>query len=405
MKVLMLGWELPPHHVGGMGIACYQMCRQLANSGVDIDFILPFEAKFDIKFMNVVSAVPSPASARGYLAGIYDSQYYTETKAGGVHKIGNMQFHQETYIENVTKLVKYGEYDVVHAHDWLTFRAGMAAKQATGMPLIAHVHATEYDRSGGGYGNPLVRDIEYNALMMADRVLAVSQNTKEVLVREYNIPASKIEVVHNSMDIEIEHLDDGQNEYVYLEQMKRHGYKVVVNAGRLTMQKGLTQFLQAAQKVIQKNPKTLFLIAGGGDQYLELLQMSADLGIANNVVFTGYLNGTSKRWRDAFKVADLFVMPSVNEPFGMAPIEAIGYGAPVLLTKQSGVSELLKNVLKVDFWDIDEMANQILAVVDNPALRDELYDNSYKEYLGLSWKKSADKMIGVYEQHLVRVGA
>ena len=185
--------------------------------------------------------------------------------------------------------------------------------------------------------------------------------------------------------------------------MKQQGYRVVVNIGRLTVQKGLPNLLRAAKEVVDRAPKTIFLIVGSGEQEYELLGLAAELGISQNVIFTGFQRG--KNWRDAYAIGDLFVMPSISEPFGLTPLEAVGYGTPVLVSKQSGVSEVLKNCLKVDFWDIDEMANQITAVVQNDALRDELLTNSYREYEKLSWTGAADKLMNLYAHHLQKVTA
>jgi glycosyltransferase involved in cell wall biosynthesis len=233
---------------------------------------------------------------------------------------------------------------------------------------------------------------------MADRVIAVSQHTKQSIVDDYDIPADKIEVIYNSIDIGgIEQLD-GDNAYRYLGLMKQLGYRVVVNVGRLTIQKGLPHLLRAAQRVVEKAPKTLFLIVGQGEQFFELIELAAELGIGSNVLFVDFQRG--KRWRDAFAIGDLFVMPSVSEPFGITPLEAIGYGTPALISKQSGISEVLKNCLSVDFWDIDEMANKIVAAVLSDDLAHELWSNSYQELSRMSWDQASDKVINVYKEHL-----
>lgn len=402
MKVLMLGWELPPHNSGGLGTACYQMCKALSKQGVDIEFIVPYTASHDdIDFMKVTPALPVTARAIQKSGMAYDNFKYTY-KDGTVKEIG-MMAHTDNYVKAVESIAELGEFDIIHAHDWLTFRAALRAKEISGKPLIVHVHATEFDRAGGKSGNPLVHEIEYMGLLLADRILAVSQLTKDIIVREYDIPASKIEVVHNSVDIDAYEELDQNNAYNYLAKMKQDGYRVVANIGRLTVQKGLYNLLLAAKEVVARAPKTLFLIVGSGEQYRELLQLSADLGIAQNVLFTSFQRG--KRLRDAFAIADLFVMPSVSEPFGITPLEAIIYGTPTLVSKQSGVSEVINNCLKVDFWDVNEMANQITAVVQNDSLRDELLLQSYAEYLKLSWDAAAAKMIGAYEQHASLVGA
>jgi glycogen(starch) synthase len=393
VKVLMLGWELPPHHAGGMGIACYQMCKQLATSGVDIEFILPYSAQFDIDFMKVTGAHNQNVNAVRFTGGVYDTAEYGKTIQGL-----NLKKQHDFFAHNVVKLVESSEFDIIHAHDWLTFKAGMLAKQVTGKPLIAHVHATQFDQSAGNHGNAEVREIEYNALMMADQVFAVSQYTKDVIVREYGIAANKIHVVHNSMDVD-ESVDENYNLHQYLQVMKSQGYKVVVNAGRKTIQKGLSHLIEAAAKVVALNPKVLFLLAGGGEQEEELIELAAHYGISKNVIFEGWMNGTGKPWRDSFKIADVFVMPSVSEPFGLAALEAVGYGSPVIVSKQSGVGEILHNCFKVDFWDTEQMADMILSLCENEALAHTMWQNSYHEYRAQSWQKSADVMKERYIAH------
>lgn len=402
MKVLMLGWELPPHNSGGLGVACFHICKALAKQGVDIEFIVPYTADHsDITFMKVTPAQPLSAKTVQQSGIAYDSFKYTYTD--GSTKNVDLFTHTDNYVSAVEDIAELGEFDIIHAHDWLTFRAALRAKEISGKPLIAHIHATEFDRAGGKSGNPMVHEIEYMGLLLADRIMAVSQLTKDIIVNEYDIPADKIEVVHNSIDVSSYDNLDPNNTYQYLAKMKQNGYRVVSNIGRLTVQKGLYNLLLAAKEVVARAPKTIFLIVGSGEQYQELLQLSADLGIARNVVFTDFQRG--KRLRDAFAIADLFVMPSVSEPFGLTPLEAIGYGTPALVSKQSGVAEVITNCLKVDFWDVNEMANQICSVVQHDALRDELHLQSYAEFIKLSWDAAACKMVGAYEQHAGLIGA
>lgn len=398
MKVLMLGWELPPHNSGGLGVACLQMCKALVKQGVDIEFIVPYTNPHDdIDFMTVTPATPFSAKYIQKSGIAYDSFKYI-LKDGSVQEV-DLLSHTEKYEKAVEQLAELGEFDLIHAHDWLTFRAALRAKEVSGKPLMVHVHATEFDRAGGKSGNPMVHEIEYLGLLIADRIFAISNLQKEIICKNYDIPKDKVEVVHNSLDITDYPQLDPENAYAYLERMKKQGYRVVANVGRLTVQKGLYNLLLAAKEVVSKAPKTIFLIVGSGEQYLELLQLSADLGIAKNVIFTDFQRG--KRLRDAFAIADLFVMPSVSEPFGLTPLESIGYGTPVLVSKQSGVSEIITNCLKLDFWDIKEMANQIAAVVQNDGLRDELINQSYKEFIKLSWDGAATKMIDAYNHHLL----
>ncbi|MBL8121492.1 glycosyltransferase family 4 protein [Candidatus Saccharibacteria bacterium] len=408
MKVLMLGWELPPHHTGGMGIVCYQMCKQLARSGADIEFVLPYTADFShIDFMKINPALPDDVEEiiGSYVGGsTYDSQYFEYVLSDGSTRGAAMSEHQSNYADYVSRLVRYSDYDVIHAHDWLTFRAALAAKQASGCPLFVHIHSTEFDRSGGGSGNPLVREIEYIGLQLADKIFAVSQATKETIVREYGVNPDKIEVVHNAMEFEAHELyeDTSDNTFRYLEQMQHAGYGVVVSAGRLTIQKGLTHLLAAFRFVVDVHPKSLLLIVGPGEQYYELIEYAASLGLSGNVIFTGHLNGTGKQWRDAFRVGNLFVMPSVSEPFGITPFEALAHGTPALISKQTGSSEILRNVLKVDYWDANEMANQIVSVLQNHDLEQTLAENGHEELISQTWQRSATTMMRHYHHHVER---
>lgn len=393
----MLGWELPPYNSGGLGVACYQLCKALSKTDVDIEFILPYFHDKHIGFMKVLAAQPVDVQSIQKSGIAYDSQKYTFTDG---HEEDLTIFQQQSlYEQSVANIAKYGEYDIIHAHDWLTFRAAMKAKQAAShVPLIVHMHSIERDRAGGDAGNPLVREIEYMGLMMADRIIAVSEHTKRCIIEDYDIPAEKIEVVHNSIDIEsIEPLDD-ENAFEYLSAMKQKGYRVVVSISRLTVQKGLTNMLYAAKEVLTRAPKTIFMLVGSGEQHNELVELAAELGISQNVIFTGFLRG--KQWRDAYAIGDLFVMPSVSEPFGLTPLEAISYGTPAVISKQSGVSEVIDNCLKVDYWDINEMANQITSIVQDDALRDALHANSFEEFIKMSWSDSAQKVNKIYKQHL-----
>ena len=398
----MLGWELPPHNSGGLGVACYQLCKALSKKGVDIEFVLPYTADHDINFMRINSAHPQDVE-KVIKAGIaYDSFKYV--KASGDIKWVDLFGQSVIYEEAIERIVELAEFDVIHAHDWLTFRAALRAKEKTNKPFIAHIHALESDRSGKEMGgNPLVREIEYTAMMLADKIIAVSNHTKNTIIREYGIPADKIQVVHNSMDtVDVQPLD-GDNAYRYLAKMKAQGYRIVINVGRITIQKGLTNLVRSAQEVVRRVPKTIFLFVGSGEQERELVELAASLGISSNVIFTGFLRG--KQWRDAYAIGDLFVMPSVSEPFGLTALEAVGYGTPILISKQSGVSEVLKNCIKVDYWDINEMANQITAVMQNDGLRDTLHQNALQEYQRLSWDESADALVSAYHQHIIRVAA
>ncbi|HET8671251.1 MAG TPA: glycosyltransferase family 4 protein [Candidatus Saccharimonadales bacterium] len=394
----MLGWELPPHNSGGLGVACYQLCKALSKKGADIEFVLPYTADHSgISFMRVNSAYPQDVETVLKAGMAYDSFKYIKS-TGEVQWI-DIFGQASIYEEAVGRIVKLAEFDIIHAHDWLTCRAAIRAKMLTGKPLVVHFHSIEADRAGRPMGgNPFVREIENLALLIADKVIAVSQFTKDAIIREYGIPAEKIEVVHNHSDPnDLIPEEGGDNIYRYLAEMRKLGYRIITNVGRLTIQKGLPNLLRSFKIVLQHNPKTFLLIVGSGEQQHELIQQAADMGIAHNVFFAGFQRG--KKCRDAYTVADLFVMPSISEPFGLTALEAIAYGTPVLISKQSGVSEMITNALKADFWDIDEMANKMVALVQNDALRDELHANSHREYMSHSWRESADKLFDIYNRH------
>ncbi|MEO7904953.1 MAG: glycosyltransferase family 4 protein, partial [Candidatus Saccharimonadales bacterium] len=302
---------------------------------------------------------------------------------------------QARYVKFVEKLVKTTKPDAIHAHDWLTMEAGMRAKQLTDAPLIVHVHATEFDRSGEVSGNPIVHEIEYQGLMMADRIIAVSAITKAIIVKKYGISADKIEVVHNAIDVaSMGDYDYDHRTYNYLESLKSEGYTVVATVTRFTVQKGLTHLVRAAARACQKYDKLVFLLAGDGEQRDELMRMSADLGIADKVFFTGFVRG--KQWRDAYNIADIFVMSSVSEPFGLTALEAAHYNSSLIISRQSGVGEVLNSVFRYDFWDTDVLADQIVGIATSPALSEELRKNVKYEYAKLSWNDVATRCLCIY---------
>lgn len=389
----MLGWELPPHNSGGLGVACYHLSKALAIQGATIDFVLPYTAHHpDASFMNIHSATRLGPLERNGL-GAYDSQSTTTIEA---NELGDMRGVQQHYVRFVEKIVQTKIPDAIHAHDWLTLEAGMRAKELTGAPLIAHVHATEFDRAGGALsGNPLVHEIEYNGLMMADRVIAVSNITKKLIVERYNIPADKVEVVYNAIDqTSFGAYDYDRRTYKYLETLKHEGFTVVAALTRFTVQKGLTHFIKAAARACEKYDKLVFLLAGDGEQRDELIRLSADLGIADKVFFTGFVRG--RQWRDAYSVADVFVMSSVSEPFGLAALEAAHYNSALIVTKQSGVGEILQNIFRYDYWDIDVLADQIVGIAASPSLAASLKQNVRHEYARLSWNDVASTCMQLY---------
>lgn len=398
MKLLMLGWELPPHNSGGLGVACYHLTKALARTGVDIDFIVPYRAHHPkTEYMRIHAATRLDPLDRYGLMGAYDSRYVAEADLEDVQAgdLSTIRGVQKRYVQYVERFITSRQFDAIHAHDWLTMEAGIRAKQLTGAPLIVHVHATEFDRSGQSAGNPIVHEIEYQGLMMADRIIAVSAITKQIIVSNYDIPADKIEVVHNAFDAEsLPDYDYDRRTYRYLEQLKDDGYSVAVTITRFTVQKGLTHLMKAAARALEKYDKLVLLLVGDGEQRDELIAMTAEYGISDKVYFTGFVRG--KQWRDAYSVADMFIMSSVSEPFGLTALEAAHHDSALLLSKQSGVGEVLDNVLRFDFWDIDRLADQMVAVAASPALQSSLAENVRREYTKLSWHDVAQKCSGLY---------
>jgi len=406
MKILMLGWELPPYNAGGMGVECVRLCKALSKKGVDIEFIVPYTADHsNIDYMKIRPAHPQDVVEVLKAGTTYDSSRYINVKSSGEAHSLDLQDQVELYEDAVGRMVPALEFDVIHAHDWLTCRAAIRAKMISGRPLVIHMHSIESDRSGQIHGgNPLVREIEALGLQMADRIVAVSEITKKSIIREYDIPEDKIEVVHNNLDMAALPPLSEENEYHYLNHMKQYGYRIVVNVGRLTIQKGLSHLLQAFAIATQYRPKSFLLIVGTGEQYHELITLASDLGIGNKVLFTDFQRG--KRWRDAFTVADLYVLPSPTEPFGITALEAINYDTPILVSKETGVAEVIQNALRVDYWDHNEMANKIVGVLDNDNLRDELNQNAFKELERLNRSDgTADKLMSIYKRQAAEVTA
>lgn len=404
MKVLMLGWELPPHNSGGLGVACYQLCKHLARRRVEIEFVVPYKPVTQPDFMVLHGATSQSPEQLQSAGGAYDSFCYTCQTAACDHALPTgLPGQQQRYTRFVERLVRQNRYDAIHAHDWLTFQAGIRAKELTGKPLIAHVHATEFDRAGMNRGNELVHQIEHNALMAADSIIAVSQFTKDLIVRQYLIPPSKIEVVHNAIDPGESGTLDPDNAYRYLEEMKGMGYKVVVSLGRLSLQKGIGHLLAAARRVLEQDDKVLFLVVGDGEMRDQLVETAAAYGVSQNVIFTGFLRG--KQWRDSYAIGDIFVMPSVSEPFGLSALEAAGYHNAVLLSRQCGVAEVLRNTMQFDIWDTDKLANAILAVTQHSSLQNELADNAQSEAAQLTWDRVVHKFEALYGRHATKAAA
>jgi glycosyltransferase involved in cell wall biosynthesis len=281
-------------------------------------------------------------------------------------------------------------HDVIHVHDWMTYQAGMNAKRISGKPLVAHIHATEFDRTGG-HPNQFISHIEYKGLKAADIVIANSNWTKKNVIEQYKIDPGKIEVVHWGIDADSPHYHLGQKS-PFAEE------KTVLFLGRITIQKGPDYFIEAADRVLKYLPKTKFVVAGSGDMFERMINRAADLGILSNFVFTGFLSGADVH--RAFQMADLYVMPSVSEPFGLVALESLKNGTPILISKQSGVSEVVNHALKTDFWDVDDMANKIVNVLAYPELHAELKENCTREVQKFNLDEPAQKTRAIYEKAL-----
>ncbi|HEY5695851.1 MAG TPA: glycosyltransferase family 4 protein [Candidatus Saccharimonadales bacterium] len=403
----MLGWELPPHNSGGLGVACYHMSKALALQGATIDFVVPYTASHpDTDFMKVHAATKLGPLARYGFMGAYDSKYLRQLGLDDIEAgdLNDMRGVQKQYVRFVEQLVKKQAPDAIHAHDWLTMEAGMRAKELTDAPLIVHAHATEFDRAGANSGNPLVHEIEYQGFMMADRIIAVSNVTKNIIVSKYGIPASKVEVIYNAIDIpSLGEYEYDRRTYRYLEHLKEEGFTVVATITRLTLQKGLTHFIRAAARACERHDRLVFLLAGDGEQRNELIELAAELGIADKIYFTGFVRG--KQWRDAYNIADIFVMSSISEPFGLTALEAAHYNSALIITQQSGVGEILHNIFRYDFWDIDRLADQIVGIATSPSLAHELRVNARQEYARISWHDVARRCMELYQHAGGKVAA
>lgn len=396
----MLGWELPPHNSGGLGVACYHLSKALALEGAKIDFVVPYEATHDdIDFMTIHHATKLTPLER-YGMGAYESKFVSNTEATD-GKRTDIRGVQRQYIRFVEKLSKDSNFDAIHAHDWLTMEAGIRAKQLTNKPLIVHVHATEFDRAGGSRGNPIVHDIEYQGLLAADRIIAVSGITKRIIMEQYDIPEDKIEVVYNALDVNSfdPNYEYDTRTYRYLNELRSEGYTIVTAVTRLTIQKGLEHLIRGFAKACDKYDRLALLLAGDGEQRDELIQLSADLGVADRVFFTGFVRG--QQWRDAFSVGDIFVLSSISEPFGLSALEAAHHDNALIMTHQSGVSEVLHGTFKYDFWDIDRLADQIVGIATSDALRNSLREDVAQEYARLSWRDVAKQCKQLYRRSIV----
>lgn len=402
MRVLTFGWEFPPSRNGGLGVACHGLTRELVESGIEVIFVLPKQQP-TVGGGRFVFADDERHVARYEVQSALQPYHQANTLVQsivGYDSAGRPQYASRTILEEVHRyahqasiIARQEEFDVIHAHDWTSYLAGVAAKVATGKPLILHVHATSYDQAASDNVDPSIYQIEVEAFQVADKVVTVSQFTKNIITSKHGVDPAKVEVVHNGCDT----YDPPRHEPTLVE-LKAQGKKIVLYHGRISIQKGIDYFVNAARRVIDHDPSVVFVISGWGDMTTQIINQVGALGLSGHVIFAGAL------WEEdrdrMYQSADLVVMPSVSEPFGLVPLEAIQHGTPSLISKQSGVAEVLTHVLKVDFWDTDEMANQILATLRYEALHHQLQSEGRNEIKRLSWRVAAQKVYQLYKNLL-----
>jgi len=421
----MLGWEFPPFISGGLGTACYGLTKAMDKLGMHMVFVLPKSAPIrvgasknassnegqlhqpyhfkNVEFYTIASSLrpyTQPESATHSRSfshflkpegqACFDEANQPQSFEDSDNYDEDMYTAAHRYAEQAVKIARNEDFDIIHAHDWMTYPAAGAVAAATGKRLVAQIHSTEFDRSGEGV-NQMIYDIERGGMHAADKVIAVSNYTRNVIVDRYSVPSEKVEVVYNGVEY-----DEAADFPV--QSLPAKTDKVVLFLGRITMQKGPEYFLYAAKRVIEKLDNVKFIMAGAGDMLHRSIELAARLGIGHKVIFTRFLRGTDVH--KAYKMADLYVMPSVSEPFGIAPLEALRHNVPVLISKQSGISEVLSNALKVDFWDVNQMANKIIAVLKREPLKKALCENGSREVYKFRWEDSAARINEIYERTL-----
>ncbi len=428
MRVLMFGWEFPPHIAGGLGTACEGIVKGLAHNGVETLFVMPNASGDEdqsattiinasdvavrnvsetveefinkVKFVYVDSNIVPYVDPEEYFDAIekMKKEGARETTVGFGQKFKFSGKYGANLMEEVSRYAQVGgtiamehidEFDVIHAHDWLTYLAGIAAKELTGKPLVVHVHATSYDRGDEKHIDTRVLDIETRGMMAADRVVTVSDLTRGIVINKYGIDPSKVVTVHNAVDF-------SGREDISVERGVRD--KVVTFLGRITFQKGPEYFIEAAAKVLKRTKNVRFVMAGSGDMMNRAIRQVARLGISDRFHFTGFLRGAEVQ--KMFALSDVYIMPSVSEPFGISPLEAMRTGVPSIISHQSGAAEVLKYALKVDFWDVDALANDIYALVSYPALTSFASKQGFDEVNELKWNGATAKLKKVYESLL-----
>lgn len=389
----MFGWEFPPNNRGGLGTACEGIVKGLCRKGIKVILVLPQKQESSIRNCTIVSPETKldKRHVRSLLHAYQTPESYAEeyAKEGQGELYGRTLFAEvERYAHAAEEIVSSTDFDIIHAHDWMTFKAGIRAKELSGKPLVVHIHATEFDRSGGLGVTQQVYDIEREGMHGADRVIAVSGFTKNKIVQHYGIAAEKVTVVHNAVEFTGHDLKEGIS-------VSKQG-PIVLFLGRITLQKGPDYFLAAAKRVLEVRDDVTFVFAGAGDMQKRMIREVAAAGLSDRILFTGWLRGPDVD--RMYQMADLYIMPSVSEPFGITPLEAMRNDIPVIISKQSGVSEVIRHCLKVDFWDIDELTNKILAVLGHRELKQEMVRHGKAEALGLNWDIPAEKCIRVYDE-------
>ncbi|MBI4147742.1 glycosyltransferase family 4 protein [Candidatus Woesearchaeota archaeon] len=389
----MFGWEFPPYKTGGLGTACHDLTKGLARQGVDVTFVMPVApANANVRFVRLIGAEqtisfqPIQSLLLPYTTTEAYARIYSKATEKDVY--GKNLFHEvQRYALLAGCIAKDNPHDIIHAHDWMTYGAAIHAKRISGKPLVVHIHATEYDRTLG-HPNPAIRRLEHAGFHHADTIIANSHFLKQTVVEKYDISPQKITVVHWGID---------QDRRAYAHDYKHTlREKKVLYLGRMAAMKGPDHFLRVAARVLQHVPSTKFVMVGGGEMLPQCVQLAADLGISQNVIFAGPLAGEDVH--HAFQMADLFVMPSISEPFGLVALEALANKTPVLMSRQSGVSEVVSHALKVDFWDHDEMVNKIVAVLKYDSLRDELREQGASEVQKFTLDEPARKCVDIYHR-------
>jgi glycosyltransferase involved in cell wall biosynthesis len=422
----MLGWEFPPFISGGLGTACHGLTRAMTHLDMEILFVLPRAIAMEkgvralparlsaestvpahdggsLEFRAVPSTVTSPygrampqppalsegrpAEPPRCVAVVSPALRVVGTGAAGGYE-GDLVGRIEEYAARCDEIVKDETFDVIHAHDWVTFPAGLAIAARSGKPLVVHVHSTEFDRSGENVNRP-VYEIERRGMHGSQAIIAVSQRTKQTIVERYGIAPDKVRVVHNG----IEPVRPAPP------APRGNGQKTVLFLGRITMQKGPEFFVRAAARVLAKRNGVRFVMAGWGDLGPRTVEQVAAMGLGASVRFTGFLRG--EEVRRAYRAADVYVMPSVSEPFGLTALEAIQHGVPVVISKTSGAAEVLpRGALLVDFWDVDRMADLILSLLNHPELSAAVLRQGAAEIRRLTWDEAARKCVAVYEEQM-----